>query len=408
VNPQVVAPMLKPPSPVVEASSVEERHPHRSGLRRAPHPLLRMERFFKGKPTALVVLVGVGLVGLVATMDALVSLRISLALFYLVPVGFVTWELGRRWGAVIVVVSTIAGLFAELNAFGPNAGLVPYWNALVRGALLGILGMLLATFHDSIDQQIKRAEDERGVSDQLRELNDMKNTLLHAVSHDLTGPLAAILGSVGTLRRAEQLQLTVDQRDGLHEAIDVSGRKMDRLVNDLLDMDRIDREDLTPERESIDVGDLARRVMRECEQLGAHPVRVEADQVLIDVDGSMVERVIENLLVNAARHTPVGTPVHIGVRARADAIVLTVEDEGPGIPEELKDSLFDPFRQGPGASGGGVGIGLSLVKKFAELHGGSAKVEDAPGGGARFVIILPGRIQAKDPIAAKDARLRAV
>jgi two-component system sensor histidine kinase KdpD len=366
-----------------------------------------MERYFSGKPTGIVVLVGLGLVGLVALADALVSVRISLALFYLVPVGFVTWELGRRWGAVIVVAAMAAGLTAELSVSGPAPGLVPYWNALVRGALLGILGMLLATFHDSIDQQTKRAEEERGVSDQLRELNDMKNTLLHAVSHDLKGPLAAILGSVGTLRRGEQLQLTGDQRDGLYEAIDVSGRKMDRLVNDLLDMDRIDREDLTPEREAIDIGELARRVMRECEQLGTHPVRVEADEVLIDVDRSMVERIVENLLVNAARHTPVGTPVHIGVRARADAVVLTVEDEGPGIPLELKDSLFDPFRQGPAASGGGVGIGLSLVKKFAELHGGSAKVEDAPGGGARFVIILPGKIHAKEP-ASQDARLHAV
>ena len=386
---------------------MDANEPHGSGLRRERHPLRRVERLLDGKPTAVVVLVGLGLVGLVAGLDTLVSPRISLALFYLVPVGFVTWELGRRWGAVLVAAATVAGLVAELHAYGAGAGLVPYWNAAVRGALLGILAMLLATFHESIQQEIRRAETERGVSDQLRELNDMKNTLLHAVSHDLKGPLAAILGSIGTLRRSEQLQLTVDQRDGLYEAIDVSGRKMDRLVNDLLDMDRIDREDLTPEREPTDVGDLARRVMRECEQLGAHPVRVEADQVLVDVDRSMVERVVENLLVNAARHTPVGTPVHIGVRARADSIVLTVEDEGPGITDDLKESLFDPFRQGPSASGRGVGIGLSLVKKFAELHGGSAKVEDAPGGGARFVIILPGRVQAKDPVT-KDARLHAV
>jgi two-component system sensor histidine kinase KdpD len=407
VNPQVEAQILKARLWKVEASSVDAIQPHRSGLRRRRHPLLGTARFFDGKPPVVVFLIGLALVGVVAVLDYLVSLRISLALFYLVPVGVVTWELGRRWGAAMVIAATVAGLFAEVLAYGSGGGLVPYWNALVRGALLGILAMLLATFHESIQQQIRRAETERGVSDQLRELNDMKNTLLHAVSHDLKGPLAAILGSVGTLRRGEQLQLTGDQRDGLYEAIDVSGRKMDRLVNDLLDLDRIDREDLAPEREPIDVGDLARRVMRECEQVGAHPVRVEADQVLIDVDRSMVERIIENLLVNAARHTPVGTPVHIGVRARADAIVLTVEDEGPGIPTELKDSLFDPFRQGAGASGGGVGIGLSLVKKFAELHGGSAKVEDAPGGGARFVIILPGKIQARDPIG-KDARLRAV
>jgi signal transduction histidine kinase len=129
----------------------------------------------------------------------------------------------------------------------------------------------------------------------------------------------------------------------------------------------------------------------------------------IEVDRLMVERIIENLLVNAARHTPIGTPVQINVRARADSVVITVEDEGPGIPNELKESLFDPFRQGPGASGKGVGIGLSLVKRFAELHGGSAKVEDAPGGGARFVIILPGRVEANDSLPARtDAHLRAV
>jgi len=383
------------------------RHPVGSRLRHR-HLLARIERFFVDRPKPIVLLVGLGILSVVAGFDYLVPLRISLAFFYLIPVGLVTWFLGRRWGAVAVLAATLAGLVAEAEAYGPSAGLVPYWNAAVRLALLGILAMLLVTFHESIDQQTKRAEEERGISDQLRGLNDMKNTLLHAVSHDLKGPLAAILGSIGTLRRSEQLDLTSEQVEGLHEAIDVSGRKMDRLITDLLDMDRIDREDLTPEREGTDVGELAKRVMRECEQLGAHPVRVEADRFLIDVDRSMVERIIENLLVNAARHTPVGTPVHIGVRARADAVVITVEDEGPGIPDDLKVSLFDPFRQGPGATGKGVGIGLSLVKKFAELHGGSAKVEDAPGSGARFVIILPGSIKAKDALTPIDSRLRAV
>ncbi|MBI3648598.1 MAG: hypothetical protein HY240_07620 [Actinobacteria bacterium] len=407
MNPQVRGWKLKPGAAAVESYEVDEKEPHGSGVRPERHLLRRTEGFFQGKPKPVVLLLGLGFVGAVAGLDYLVSLRISLALFYLLPVGVVTWTLGRRWGAVVVLAAALAGLIAEIAAYGPHSGLVPYWNALVRFALLGILGMLLATFHDSMEQQTRRAEEERGISEQLRGLNEMKNTLLHAVSHDLKGPLAAILGSIGTLQRAEQLQLTPEQRDGLHEAIDASGRKMDRLVSDLLDMDRIERETLSPSRETTDVGELARNVMRECEQLGAHPVRVEADPVLIDLDPSMVERIIENLLVNAARHTPVGTPVLISVRARADAVVITVEDEGPGVPDDLKRTLFDPFRQGPGASGKGVGIGLSLVKRFAELHGGSAKVEDAPGGGARFVILLPGRIRTRD-LQTGDSRLRAV
>src|SRR5207245_2543786 len=137
--------------------------------------------------------------------------------------------------------------------------------------------------------------------------------------------------------------------------------------------------------------------------------RVDADRVLIDVDPTMIERIVENLLVNAARHTPVATPIRIGVKARVGGVELSVEDEGPGIPDDLKDVLFESFRQGPGAApGGGVGIGLSLVKRFAEVQGGSAHVDDRSGGGARFVIWLPGPVTNRDALAPAAPTLRAV
>ena len=85
---------------------------------------------------------------------------------------------------------------------------------------------------------------------------------------------------------------------------------------------------------------------------------------------------------------------------------MVIEDEGPGVPEDLKSTLFDPFRQGPTAAGRGVGIGLSLVRRFAELHGGTADIEDRSGGGARFVIALPCDVEPLEP--ASNARLRAV
>jgi signal transduction histidine kinase len=271
-----------------------------------------------------------------------------------------------------------------------------------------ILAALLATLKSSIELQREVAMHEHDVSEQLRDLNELKNTLLHAVSHDLKGPVAAVLGAVSTLRRGEQLQLTVEQRDSLFEVIEMSGRKTNRLLNDLLDLDRIDRGLLQIDRQPTDVGALASRVMRECEALAAHPVRIDADRVLVDVDPTMVERVVENLLVNAARHTPLGTPVRVIVHGRTDGIELTVEDEGPGIPDDLKVVLFDSFRQGPGSNGGGVGIGLSLVKRFAELHGGTARAEDRSGGGARFVVSLPGRVTQRDALTAEQSSLRAV
>jgi signal transduction histidine kinase len=342
----------------------------------------------------------------VLVLDYLTGPQVSLALFYLMPIGLVTWNLGRGAGIFTALVATLSGFLAD--QLGPDAlhSLVPYWNSLARLAFFAVVVQLLATLKETMDEQRERADIEHEVSSGLRELNDVKDTLLHAVSHDLKGPLAGIIGAMSTLRRGDELQLTPDEVESLYQMIEQSGRKMNRLVDDMLDLERLDRGQIQPEREATDVSDLVRRIAREAPGMDTHPVRIDADPVLANVDPAKVERIVENLLVNAARHTPGGTPVHVSVRERDRGIRLTIEDEGPGVPEDLKSTLFDPFRQGPTAAGRGVGIGLSLVRRFAELHGGTADIEDRPGGGARFVIVLPCDVQPLEP--ASDARLRAV
>ncbi len=371
------------------------------------HLLLRTEAFFGTKPPAFVFVFGLVFSAVVAILDYVSWYSISFGLFYLMPIGLVTWHLGRRGGAAMVLFASVAGVVGDI-ATEPGSGLIPFWNGALRLAVFLVLAALLDTLKSSIELQREVAIHEHDVSEQLRDLNELKNTLLHAVSHDLKGPTAAVLGAVSTLRRGEQLQLTDEQRDSLFEVIEMSGRKTNRLLNDLLDLDRIDRGLLQLDRQPTDVGALATRLVQECEALSTHPVRVDAESVHVDVDPTMVERVVENLLVNAARHTPLGTPVRVVVAGRRDGIDLAVEDEGPGIPDDLKLVLFDSFRQGPEANGGGVGIGLSLVKRFAELHGGHAAAEDRPGGGARFVVCLPGRVTQFDTVAAERATLRAV
>jgi signal transduction histidine kinase len=123
-----------------------------------------------------------------------------------------------------------------------------------------------------------------------------------------------------------------------------------------------------------------------------HPVElVTVDPVYANVDAAQVERIVENLVTNAIRYTPAGTGIWLSAESATGGVLLSIDDAGPGIPAEIRESIFEPFRQGNEviAHSPGVGIGLSLVARFAELHGGRAWVEDREGGGAAFRVFLP-------------------
>jgi signal transduction histidine kinase len=166
-------------------------------------------------------------------------------------------------------------------------------------------------------------------------------------------------------------------------------RKLDRLLNDLLDLNRLEQGVLEPDRSPTDVRELLLRVVAEVDQLEGWPVQVEASTVMAAIDASKVERIVENLLVNATKHTPPGTPVWVAGLVRGRDLELVVADAGPGIPPELVGSVFEPFDQGGRNDPRGVGIGLSLVARFAQLHGGQAWVSRRSGGGASFHVLLP-------------------
>jgi PAS domain S-box-containing protein len=239
----------------------------------------------------------------------------------------------------------------------------------------------------------KRAlEREREVTQQLRALDRMKNTFLDAVSHELRTPLAAIVGIGITLEQKGDSLATQDRHD-LYARLVVNARKLNRLLDDLLDLDRLTHGIVTPKRRPTDVAALAKRIAEDWGLLSDRHPQVVAEPVTVSVDPAKVERIIENLLANAARHTPAETPVWVRVeRAEdGDGVLLAVEDAGAGVPEELRDSVFEPFRQGPDAPAyaPGVGIGLTLVSRFAELHGGKAWVEERPGGGSSFRVLIP-------------------
>jgi signal transduction histidine kinase len=241
---------------------------------------------------------------------------------------------------------------------------------------------------DALRQALER---EHEASEQLRALDQLRTTFLHAVSHELRTPLSAVLGFALTIER-EDIQLSPPEQRDLARRLAANARKLDQLLCDLLDLDRLDRGILEPRRRPTDVAALVRRTVEGSEVLGVRPVRVEAGLVVASVDGPKVERIVENLLANAARHTPPATTIWVKVLAEGDGVTIAVEDSGPGVPEELRQIIFEPFHQGPDRPeySPGVGIGLSLVARFAQLHGGRAWVQPREGGGASFRVHLPG------------------
>lgn len=230
---------------------------------------------------------------------------------------------------------------------------------------------------------------ERRATEHLRSLNEMKNAFLTAVSHELRTPLTVVMGFAQTLAAGQGL--SDDEKSDLLERLRTNAEKLDRLLTDLLDIDRLERGILAPNRRPTELSKLIRRVIEELESTPDRTISVELQPLVADIDPAKVERIVENLIANAVRHTPAGTPIWVFLDPDPDGALLTVEDAGPGVPSQLRDSVFEAFQHGGAPHAPGVGIGLSLVARFAELHGGRAWVEERPGGGACFRVLLVSR-----------------
>jgi len=217
-------------------------------------------------------------------------------------------------------------------------------------------------------------------------------------SHELRTPLTSVLAN---------LELLADELEG--EQLQTAGaalrstQRMRRLVADLLLLARADARREAPRR-PVDLAALLVEAAAELEPMAReHELVLEVEPVTVEAARDEVHRLAVNLVGNALRHTPPGTRVEVGVRpdATTEQVVLWVEDEGPGIAPELAERVFDRFVRGGGESGGGSGLGLSIVRAVAEAHGGTVRVGSAADGGARFEVRLP--LVTDSPVAAVRA-----
>ena len=266
--------------------------------------------------------------------------------------------------------------------------------------------MIDVTSHHQAEAQVADAERdlaaERMVSERLREADALKDTLLQAVSHDLRSPLAAILGLARTLER-DDLDLPPAEAHDLAGRIAANARRLDRIVADLLDLERLSAGVLEPMFAPLDLGRLVRELVAGADPVAGRRLHLDTAPLEIWADAAMVERIVENLIRNAVKHTPGGSRIWVRVERVDDAALLVVEDDGPGVPAEAREAIFEPFTQGPtDARSAGLGVGLAVVARFAALHDGRAWVQARDGGGASFRVSLATRPRGSVPVRVSD------
>jgi PAS domain S-box-containing protein len=222
-----------------------------------------------------------------------------------------------------------------------------------------------------------------------RQVEKLREDILSAVSHELRTPLTSILGFALTLEKHRET-LTPETMDETVRALVDAARRLERLLSDLLDVERLRRGLVVLARERIDVGELVERVVADY-PLHGRELHVDVHPVVAEVDRAKIERIVENLVGNAVKHTPEGSSIDVSLETRDRDLLLVVGDHGPGIPDEYKEVIFETFNRGPSILSltPGAGIGLALVARFAAVHGGRSWVEDTPGGGASFHVLLP-------------------
>ncbi len=251
-----------------------------------------------------------------------------------------------------------------------------------------LLGAFAAYAAAALEQQRLAAEAE--AAKPIAEADRMRTALLAAVSHDLRTPLASAKAAVTSLRSPE-VHWDAADRDELLATADESLDRLARLVDNLLDMSRLQAGALSLFPRPVGVDEI---VARSLDDLGprSEAVAVDIPESLPEarVDPAILERVIVNLTENALRYSSPGKPPLLTASTLGDRVELRVVDRGPGIPEKEKDRIFVPFqRLGDTDNTTGVGLGLALSRGFTEAMGGTLTAEDTPGGGLTMAISLP-------------------
>lgn len=297
-----------------------------------------------------------------------------------------------------------SAIYMPLVASGRPLGVLAL-NQRAAGALEPDQRHMLETFATQLAIALERtafAEDAAAarVSAQSEQT---RNALLSCVSHDLRTPLSTISGSASALMESDS-RLSAEQRNALLRSIAEESERMNELIGKLLDMSRLESPGFGLSCENYPVQELVGAALNRFEsRLARHQVATNLPpDLMVRVDGALIEQVLVNLLENAVKYTPDGSTIRVSAHRDGDRIQIAVSDNGPGLPEKQLDEIFEKFTRGmPGHDRGGVGLGLAICRAIVRLHGGAIGAKNLDAGGACFWFSLPAE-NASPPAACSS------
>lgn len=316
------------------------------------------------------------------------------------------------WALYLIVVVSVGLRFGRLETIGAAIGLAMLYATVVMGAdvnegallyrpaLLVLAGVAVGvlTHHLTVQRRERLAatvaaestagalSEERREVERLRRVDHARSEYMAIAAHELRTPLAAILGVLATLKSHGSV-LEDSVRDELIDGATDQTERLWRLVQELLSLARIEDGVLRMSLESASADELVREAARASSTMDRLRVEIEGDgAVVCDVDA--VIRVLTNLLDNARKYSPAGTPITLTVSPEGDRMRITVRDAGPGVSASEREAIFERFRRG-GMDQPGSGLGLYISRGLVEAHGGELSLRETAGPGAEFTFWLP-------------------
>jgi len=301
-------------------------------------------------------------------------------------------------------LSGAAGLYLPLSGGDRVFGVLGVLPRNARRVTLPEQFRLLETFAAQIGLALQRVDfaAHAQAAEVRAETEAIRNALLASISHDLRTPLATIAGGAATLAGNLDALSDTDRR-ALANSVSEEAMRMSERITTLLDLVRLETGAIQPRFAAYELAELVGTVLHRLDaRLRAHRVRIELPEnlPLLQVDGRLIEQVLENLLDNASKYTPAGSEIRISARALTRQVEVSIEDDGPGLPGSDPEILFEKFQRGsPERSDGGIGLGLAICRTIVRLHGGRIWAENRAPRGAAFRFSVP---QSDEPLLAPN------